>query len=285
MKIHDFNIQLLRSFLAIIDSGSVMKAAQRLNCAQSTMSLRLQTLEERLGCALLERTSHPLTLTDKGSLIAAQARRVLAEHDKLIALALSPPLKTVRFGIAEDYAGIQLATALETARSDHPDVKFDITCALSNDLVAMIEKGKLDLAIVTPSTPQKHSEILSQPPLLWVCSPAFDPQREPELPLALYPEGCAFRKRALQSLDNAQIDWRIALTCPNGRGVLAMVEAGLAVTVMAEGTVPNNLIPVPDNVGLPRLGLTSIEIITPEQVPPWLPVLKQTLRRRYTESS
>ena len=71
--------------------------------------------------------------------------------------------------------------------------------------------------------------------------------------LSAYPEGCVFRKAMITSLDSRSIPWRVASQSKSRSGVVAAVRAAAAITVMAEGTAPADLLARPESHGLPRL--------------------------------
>jgi DNA-binding transcriptional LysR family regulator len=81
------------------------------------------------------------------------------------------------------------------------------------------------------------------------------------LPLACYPEGCVFRARAANRLDKAGIPWRVGYSSASSSGIHAAVGAGLAITVMAEGTIPSDLYIMDEELQLPELGGGEIRLM------------------------
>jgi DNA-binding transcriptional LysR family regulator len=78
------------------------------------------------------------------------------------------------------------------------------------------------------------------------------------LPLALYPQGCLFRKWAIEALDAAGKPWRLAFVSHSLAAVEAIVAQGLAITVVKAGTLPSKLRPLSDRTGMPRLPAANI---------------------------
>ncbi len=69
----------MKSFIRIVDAGSITKAALQLNIAKSALSKRLSTLEQRLGITLLNRTTRSQTLTDNGRTYYRECLRIIDE--------------------------------------------------------------------------------------------------------------------------------------------------------------------------------------------------------------
>ena len=257
---HDIDTKLLRSFLTVTAERSFSRAATRLGCSQATMSQRILQLESLLGVALFRREYHDVTLTPAGQDLRADAEVVVDAHDGLIARVTRGRVAgSVRLGIAEDYVLPMLPQLLRSLRQRLPGVEISVLTGLSRDLCRQVEARTLDMAVVTLPEVLPQARVLTKPQLLWVAAPAFEIPEDGVLPLALFPEGCAFRAAALPRLTQPH---RLALVSASGQVIHAAVVAGLAATVMAAGTVPQDLAPLSD---LPELPLTCIQIVTRAQ--------------------
>ena len=257
---HDIDTKLLRSFLTVTAERSFSRAATRLGCSQATMSQRILQLESLLGVALFRREYHDVTLTPAGQDLRADAEVVVDAHDGLIARVTRGRVAgSVRLGIAEDYVLPMLPQLLRSLRQRLPGVEISVLTGLSLDLCRQVEARTLDMAVVTLPEVLPQARVLTKPQLLWVAAPAFEIPEDGVLPLALFPEGCAFRAAALPRLTQPH---RLALVSASGQVIHAAVVAGLAATVMAAGTVPQDLAPLS---GLPELPLTCIQIVTRAQ--------------------
>ena len=78
----------LRSFTAVVETGSFTAAAERLDTAKSAVSRRVTALEERLGVQLLRRTTRKLNLTDTGRQLYERSTQILSDLDELESIAL-----------------------------------------------------------------------------------------------------------------------------------------------------------------------------------------------------
>lgn len=257
---HDIDTKLLRSFLTVAAERSFSRAATRLGCSQATMSQRILQLEALLGVALFRRDYHDVTLTPAGQDLRAEAQGVVDAHDGFVARVTRGRVAgSVRLGIAEDYVLPMLPQLWRALRQRLPGVEISVLTGLSRDLCRQVEARSLDMAVVTLPEVLPQARVLTEPPLLWVAAPAFEMPADGVWPLALFPEGCAFRAAALPRLMQP---YRLALVSASGQVIHAAVVAGLAVTVMAAGTVPQDLAPL---TGLPDLPQTCIQIVTRSQ--------------------
>jgi len=241
---------LLRTFVGAADLGSFTKAATLAHRTQSAVSMQMKKLEDDLGRVLFLRRGRGVALTPDGETLYRYARRLLALHDQALAAVTGPALGgLVRFGAPEDYAAHFLPQALQRFARAHPGVEVQVLCNASPELSALFAAGELDVMLTTEeNTPGPHRRRLG---LEWIVAEHGGPLDERPLPLALFHAGCPYRRNALLSLEEAGIDYRIAYTSPSMTGVLAAVQAGLAIAPAAETcrapgcrrTVPKDGIP------------------------------------------
>src|SRR6202012_2399030 len=171
----------LRSFLAIVDTGSFTKAAERVHKTQSAVSMHIRRLEEQLGCALFVKHGRGTRLTAEGEQLVEYARRILREEAGAIAALSRKGLRgTVRFGVPDDYAEAFLSDILLRFNHRHPRVDIAVTCENSIELSGLIRAGALDLALVTDFGGLGGFELVRAEPLPWAVSPRFKaPAGEP----------------------------------------------------------------------------------------------------------
>ena len=99
----DLDVALVRAFLAVVDSGGVTAAAAVLNLSQAAASQQIKRLEELLDCRLFERAGRRLVLAPAGERLEAQARRLMAQNDELLASMRARQFEgEVRFGVPYD---------------------------------------------------------------------------------------------------------------------------------------------------------------------------------------
>jgi DNA-binding transcriptional LysR family regulator len=145
------NLDLVRSFFAIIEHGSLNRAAVRLRLSQSTLTRQMHALEHAIGGRLFERTSAGVALTTAGHALAGGMRPVLAKFDTVIDetrnLACGKRLQ-LRVGYLMSAAADYLHPALRALRKSHPEVKVKLLDLSPGEQLRALREGQLDLALI-----------------------------------------------------------------------------------------------------------------------------------------
>ena len=263
MALRTLDLDLLRCFVTIAETGSFTRAGERLGRTQSTISLQLKRLEDQLGRAVLERTPRTIRLTPEGERMLGTARQILRLNDAAIAELFEPDIAgSVRLGVPEDFATAHLPAVLAAFTEAHPLVELEVTCDLTLNLLDRFNSGAFDLVLVKrePSAPLQGTRVWREP-LVWVARDRLAVAEMEVVPLIVSPQPCVYRKRAVDALDVAGKRWRIAYTSTSLAGSQAAVKAGLGITVLPREMVPPFLMPVGVEVGLPPLYDTEIALI------------------------
>jgi DNA-binding transcriptional LysR family regulator len=256
-----FDLETLRSLVALSDLGSLARASRRIGRTQAALSQQMRRLEERAGQPLFSRDSRRLVLTEAGQVMLGYARRLLALNEEARqALRHTGVSGEVRFGASQDFGEAWLPPVLAQFRKAYPGVHFEVRIDGGTRSVEAVEAGQLDVALALGLGERGESERIGQLPLVWIAHEDFAWDRHERLPLALFTAPCRFRNRGTSALDAAGIGWNIALTSPSLYGVWAAVNAGLGVTVRTpEGLLPGLQI-VNDKLGLPDLGFVDVSL-------------------------
>ena len=226
------------------------------------MSLRLQALEEKLGVRLLDRGPRDVRLTSAGRSLLPEVRALLDMHDRMVSrLSASPVVGPIRLGIGKDCVATFLPRLMRDISKDCSGVRLDILCRTSGCLQRMIEAHKLDLAVLILPGNAVSGLNLCRPNLQWVGSPGFALDLRLPVPLVWHEKDSCFRASGTAALESSGISYREVLFGSDERVGLAAVEAGTAVTVMAEGTVRALLKPLCPHSGLPQLGQASVRLL------------------------
>jgi len=242
------NIEDVRAFVAVVDMGSVGRAALRLNLTQPAVSRRVQRLEETLGVTLLDRDSKPARPTRTGEAAYQRCMAVLRAAEALTRDTRAEfAARPLRIGVSTGIAESVLTPALDALRSSHPATALHLTTARTADLRKQIADGLVDAAIVMARTDrpieEPGAERLGAERVVVVAGRALElpsPCRLADLAAfgwVINPDGCGFRAqldRALattgHSLEVCAESWGTALQ-------LAMVARGAGL-----GLVPERLI-------------------------------------------
>lgn len=234
----ELQIDLLKTFLAVIDTGGFTNAAQVVHRSQSAISLQVKRLEEAVQKTLFMRSGRSFSLTAEGEVLVPYARRMLKLHEEtLAAMMTTEVVGAVRLGIIDDYASRFLPAILSTFSNTYPDVQVTVQCEPSTELLSSLAKGKLDLVLVTGSLDEK-GDVIRYEPAVWVTSANHLVHEESPLPLAVYHRESVNRKWPMEALEKIGKTYRVAYESPNDTGIQAIVSAGLAVSILYKSVVP-----------------------------------------------
>jgi DNA-binding transcriptional LysR family regulator len=249
---------LLRSFLAIVDTGSMMRATEWVFLSPSALSLQMKRLEELVQTAIFTRSGRGLVLTPAGRELVETARKMLELNDRLVASlngeTLSGPL---HFGLVQDFAEALLPEILRQFSAQNPQTQLHLKVASSPDLTDAINRGELDVALCMGRPGERPA--LATSPIIWIGDPAV--LDLPELPLVLLDRPCMFRSAALRALSEAGRRFRIALETPSLSGLRAAVQAGLGLTCRTDLLASLTGQPALTDRRLPTLGTVATTLL------------------------
>jgi DNA-binding transcriptional LysR family regulator len=252
------DIDLLRTFLAIAETTSFSKAAERVFRTPSAVSMQMKKLEDLLGVAVFTRDSRSVALTPEGELLVGYARRILALSNEMMARFVMPDVEgTVRLGAADDHGERLLPLVLTRFAQTHPNVAVDVVIENSDQLQPRFERGDLDVVIHTArpdSALPADSTVLMEEQLVWAgLKGGCAWEREP-LPVSMWEEGCAWRANAVQALAEMGREFRIAYMSAHTAAQRAALHSDLAVAPLPASCVQPPLICLGERQGLPKLG-------------------------------
>ncbi|MCQ4314356.1 LysR family transcriptional regulator [Pseudomonas stutzeri] len=241
MTFQDLQIDWLKCFVAVVDAGSLSGAAPEVHRSQSAVSMQLKKLESALGCQLMVRGARQHQLTPEGQLLLGYARRLLDLHAETQAAFHGDELAgRIRLGVPDDYAARYLTPALKRFAPHHGAVEIELNCEQSTALIPRVERGDLDLALVSRDHP-RHGTLLFHEPMVWVGSAQFEVWRRDPLPIAVYEDTSLARRSALNSLTLQGRRYKVVYNSSSLAGQIAAVESGLAVAVLTQCSAPGHL--------------------------------------------
>lgn len=240
MLLRNLDLDTLRTLVTTHDVGGFAQAAERLGRTPSAISLQMKRLQEELGTPLFRKQGRVLKLTEAGQTALGYARRMLALNDDLLQTMQGVTLAgTVRIGAPQDFASV-LPDALRQFTTLYPRTQVELRIEGNGALIEALDKGQLDVALTIGFADRKDALLLGELPVLWIASRGFRMQ-EAALPLALLGPQCAFRKAAVQHLEDAGIPYRIAATSPSLDGLWAALQGGLGITARTAMQLPSAL--------------------------------------------
>jgi len=153
----EISLDRLRTLVAIVDHGSFAAAAQRLHLAPPTVSLHIAELESRIGAPLLSRRRGDVRASAVGEMLVERARRLLAEVESTlddVSRQVQGLAGRVRLGASTGAIAHLLPRAIEQLRGRHPDIDVQAAVLTSQETLARLAAGKLDVGLVAlPQAP------------------------------------------------------------------------------------------------------------------------------------
>jgi DNA-binding transcriptional LysR family regulator len=231
-----FDLELLRSFVSVVDAGGFTRAGERVHRTQSTVSQQIKRLEEDVGQPLLDRSGKDVTPTEAGERLLSYARRLLSLAEEARDVMARPGSEgAVRLGIPEDFAAYRLTELLAAFSRSHPGLRLDVRADQSVYLRRDLERGELDLALLKRGAHEKGGIACWPERVYWVTSKShpIDPKISP-VPLIGFPAGCLYRTGAIHAIESAGRAWYMAYTSSSLPGIQAAVAAGLGLSILSE---------------------------------------------------
>jgi DNA-binding transcriptional LysR family regulator len=254
-------LDLLRTLVAIAETGSFNRAARAVFRTPSAVSMQMKKLEEQVGRPLFAKDGRSVALTPDGEILVGYGRRIMTLTDEAWRRFHAPEIEgTIRLGTPDDYASQFLPPILSRFAASHPNVEVDVTCLSSQELLSLLDENAVDVALISAGHGLQRGITVHREPLVWAglrhgCAHELNPLR-----LAVSHLGCCWRRKGLEALDRAGVAYRIAYSSKHYSGQLAAVMAGLALAPLPLSSVRGDLKVFGAEVGLPPLGHVEIEL-------------------------
>lgn len=241
-------LRQLEHFVAVAEEQSFTKAAQRLSYVQSALSVSIQSLERELGIRLFDRTTHRVSLTDAGESLLEPAKRTLASVEEArdaVAAVKGVIRGTLRIGIMQSFAFVDVAELLSTFRREHPGVEIQLRPATggSASLLDQVRNGDLDVAFASllDAAPAGVSVVpLAFEDILFVSNE--DLARPGDGPVQLkdladetfvdFPIGWGVRTVVNRAFAEAGVERRVSIESADVATYLQLLRAGLGVALL-----------------------------------------------------
>ncbi|WP_010462922.1 LysR substrate-binding domain-containing protein [Acidovorax radicis] len=246
------DLDAVEAFVRIAELGSFTRAAEAMGTAQAAVSLKLQRLEARLGCRLIERTPRHVQLSARGAAFLEHARELLAVHDRALT-SFVQARQRLTIGISDHVAGPELPALIARMNAQDPQLLIEIRIGSSGDLLQAFDRRELDAVLARMHVGRSDGELLAEEPFGWFAAPGWQHRAGEPLPLATLAEPCGVRAMAGRSLDAAGIAWAEVFVGGGIAAVTAAVMAGLGVAALAPRMLPLGAVEVGTRLGLPEL--------------------------------
>lgn len=234
------DLRELEAFQAVVDAGGVGRAALRLHRAQSSITARIRQLETSLGVALFEREGRALRLTAAGDALLGYAGSLLALAEAARAAVRQDGIGgRLRLGAMESVAASRLPLPLAEFHRRHPEVMVELQTAPSRELIARVQAGALDAAIVGEEVDAaRYTGVPLYREELVLVGARDNPSLEnPKLldgktVLVFFGQGCAYRRRFEQWLQALRVVPARMLEFASYHALLAAAASGVGVCLI-----------------------------------------------------
>ncbi|MFT8922307.1 LysR family transcriptional regulator [Acetobacter sp.] len=238
---YNLDIDLVRSFCAVVDFGSFTVAADYIGRTQSALSMQIQKLEKITGCALLIRNGRGVMPTAKGQRFVVYARNLLQLHDRALLDVTDQDITgEVSFGCPDDFGLSVLPNVLKLYAQTHPNVRLNITCAPSPRLLELYKNNQVDI-ILCSYYYEEHMACLKRESLVWVAAPEFRLSLDQPIPLVISESQAREHEAAIRVFSQQNISYCIQYTTENTCALLGILRSGLVMAAMIRSAVPDDL--------------------------------------------
>ncbi|WP_419147409.1 LysR family transcriptional regulator [Pseudoalteromonas 'SMAR'] len=257
----NLSIDGLRTLVTVVDMGGFAKAGELLGLSQPAVSLQIKRLEDMLGCKLFKKQGQRQVLNQYGELLLPLAKQMLQQNDAIIQQFTSESVTgRVRLGIPSEFAARILPSIIGDFVSLYPDVALEVKSRLSKHLLSVVRQDQFDLVLALNEDLSSSSHpVFMQDQLVWVGD--LSKVQSSVVTLVTAPEGCIYRRRAIEALQQAGLQYRIVYSNADLTGLTAALKEGLGITVLAKSTVPAELPYQPHTQILPELGQIGISLV------------------------
>lgn len=264
----------LRTFVAVLEAGSLTAAAPRVFLSQSAVSEQMRKLEQRVGQPLLLRGKMGVSPTAAGTRLAVYARQLLALSEQALRDLQGEALAgELRLAVTDYFRPGELSRMLSRLGAAYPQLRLHVSVLKSAAIEAGYSKGEFDVGLsmrilasgragAAATAPRL---LLRQEPLLWMGAVGMQLAPEQPLRLLLLPETCSLHRFTVQCLRAAGLRFSIAHTASGVAGLQSALAAGLGVACLNESALGEGIAPLGRPQGLPALPRAAFQ---------WLPARK-----------
>lgn len=254
-----FDLEQLRTFVAVTEAGSFTAGAPRVFLSQSAVSEQLRKLEERAGQPLLWRAKSGVTPTAAGERLLAHARRLLAMSEAAWRDLRDVTLQgELRLAVTDYFRPTELSRLLARLNEQHPDVRLHVSMLKSDEIDAAYARGEFDVGLTmrlagTPAAAKSGKSVLRREALAWMAAPGVRPVRGQPLRLLALPETCSLRQFTVGLLTRRRVAHDVVHVASGVAGLQSALAAGLGVACLNESSLCLGIVRIPEPHGLPAL--------------------------------
>lgn len=257
------DLDVLRTFVAIAETGSFSAAANAVFRTPSAVSMQIKKLEDILGRTVFSRDARSVSLTTDGEMLLGYARRMLAINREAVSKFIIPDIVgVVRLGSPDDFGERVLPHVLRRFAVTHPSIAVDVTIDQSVNLRRRMDDRTLDITLLTNSTGAASSaETLLTEPIVWAGAKGGCAHLREPLPISVWEEGCSWRGGALDALGREGRNYRVAYMSAHTAGQRAAIMSDLAIAPLPKSFITDEMVELTAKDGLPEIGSYSLAML------------------------
>ena len=230
----------LEVFRTVVQAGGVIRAAESLHRAQSSITTRIQVLESKLGVQLFMREGRRLQLLPAGKILLDYADRLLAlAKEAAEAVKIQRPAGVLRLGVTESTAAVRLPQPLGVFHEAYPDVALELYSAVPGELINRVLSSELDAALI-PADPvadkRLDTAVVYEEELVVIAEAKHPPIRSakdvPSRTLLAFHPGCPHRKRLEDWFARAHVSPQRIIEVGSYHLILGCAAIGMGVALV-----------------------------------------------------
>ncbi|MGE0499378.1 MAG: LysR substrate-binding domain-containing protein [Rhizobiaceae bacterium] len=265
------DLDVLRTFVAIAETGSFTSAANAVFRTPSAVSMQIKKLEDILGRAVFSRDARSVALTTDGEMLLGYARRMLAINREAVAKFIVPDITgVVRLGSPDDFGERLLPHVLKRFSQSHPSIAVDVVIDQSVNLRRRMDDRTLDITLLTNSVKVSldGAEVLMTEPVVWAGAKGGCAHMREPVPVSLWEEGCAWRASAVDALGRQGRNYRVAYMSAHTAGQRAAILSDLAIAPLPKSFIGSDMVELTEADGLPEMGTYSLCMVVAQDAQP-----------------
>lgn len=264
-----FDIEQLRTLVAVVDAGSLTAAAPRLFLSQSSVSEQVRKLEERAGQSLLTRSKAGVAPTEAGLRLVGHARRILALSDEAFRDLRGETLQgELRLAVTDYFRPGDLTRLLGRLGQSYPKVRLNVSILKSDALREAYGRGEFDVALGmhiagTPAAAgaEGGASVIRRESLAWLGAAGLRLARGEPLQLLALPDTCSLHQFTVALLRRRRVPYVLAHVASGVAGLQSALAAGLGVACLNESAACEGVARLAPPHGLPALPRVSFQLL------------------------
>ncbi|RZL89457.1 MAG: LysR family transcriptional regulator [Variovorax sp.] len=255
-----FDLEQLRTFVAVIDAGSLTAAAPQVFLSQSAVSEQMRKLEERVGQSLLTRGKAGVAPTPAGVRLLAHAHRLLALSDEAFRDLRGETLQgELRLAVTDYFRPGDLARLLRRLGESYPQVRLHVSILKSGVIEAGYARGDFDVGLsmriagAAGAARPPGAPALRRESLAWMGAAGERIVRGEPLRLLVLPDTCSLHQFTVKLLDKRRVPYSVAHVASGVAGLQSALVAGLGVACLNESALCEGVARLTPPHGLPAL--------------------------------